>query len=408
MPPPPHFSVLLPTRDRLELAKSAIETVRRQTYSDWEIVVADNCSADDVAGFVKSLNEPRIVYTRSDQFLPVTENWNRALAASSGQFVVMLGDDDGLTPGYFERALAVVDRFGAVDFLYHGAYHFAFPGVLPGSDDGRLTDVTLYHVILRQVGEPELMPPAAARAAARKALDMWAVYGFNMQYFLFSRSFIERLAGFGPFFQGPFPDFYAANMSMLLADRICLIAEPWVMIGISPKSYGAYHFNRREKGGVSLLQGAHDPFKDTPPWLRARLLPGTNMLSSWLASVAIIPERLREQGLALGVNRYRLLQIIHNLRGRALGEPVEAGFGDLWPRLNWRERMFAAALWVGLLPCRLLPGRYRNRWAKFTDKIVGQFPPPPRNAPGAATVKYRSILEVYTGLAQAEGRGSRR
>jgi len=36
------FSVLIPTRNHLDLLSYAIETVRRQDYSDWEIIVSDN------------------------------------------------------------------------------------------------------------------------------------------------------------------------------------------------------------------------------------------------------------------------------------------------------------------------------------------------------------------------------
>src|SRR6187399_2954715 len=80
------FSVLLPTRDRLELAKDAIETVRRQSFSDWELIVADNCSCDNVPGYVASLSDPRMTCIRTDTPVPVTENWNRALNASSGDY----------------------------------------------------------------------------------------------------------------------------------------------------------------------------------------------------------------------------------------------------------------------------------------------------------------------------------
>ena len=58
------FSVLLPTRDRLELAKDAIETVRRQSFSDWELIVADNCSCDNVPEYVASLSDPRMGFGR--------------------------------------------------------------------------------------------------------------------------------------------------------------------------------------------------------------------------------------------------------------------------------------------------------------------------------------------------------
>ena len=38
----------MPTRDRLEYLKLAVETIRRQDCPDWEIVISDNDSSDDV------------------------------------------------------------------------------------------------------------------------------------------------------------------------------------------------------------------------------------------------------------------------------------------------------------------------------------------------------------------------
>src|SRR5207245_7033676 len=49
------FSVLLPTRNRLEYLRLAIETVRRQDYQDWEIIVSDNDSEQDVEGWIAGL-----------------------------------------------------------------------------------------------------------------------------------------------------------------------------------------------------------------------------------------------------------------------------------------------------------------------------------------------------------------
>ena len=49
------FSVLLPTHDRLEYLRYAVESVRRQDEDDWELIVSDNDSTDDIAGFVEGL-----------------------------------------------------------------------------------------------------------------------------------------------------------------------------------------------------------------------------------------------------------------------------------------------------------------------------------------------------------------
>jgi glycosyltransferase involved in cell wall biosynthesis len=391
------FSVLLPTRDRLDLAMGAIETVRSQTFRNWEIVVADNCSAEDVAGYIASLSDNRIVYTRSNTPLPVTANWSRALDASSGEFIIMLGDDDGLVPGYFERLLEANDALEQPDFIYHGAYHFAFPGALPNLPQGALTDVTFFQSILRNRQGYSLLEKEQAHAVARAALDMRAHYAFNMQHFLFNRRFVDRMAEFGAFFQGPFPDFYAANMSMLKADRIGLLAEPAVIIGISPKSYGFFHFNKREKGGISFLNTAAY-IDQTPEPLRKQLLPGTNMNSSWLVSVALIAEHLGRPDLRPNVARYRRLQIIDNLKCALLKQSPDATLVQLWPHLTWSERLFAMAIKAILLPTTLPIGRLRNLWGRFINIFVGQYLRPPRDRPRPVVGRYQTMMDVFEGL----------
>jgi glycosyltransferase involved in cell wall biosynthesis len=395
--PAPKFSVLLPTRDRLDFAKGAIATVRGQTYRNWELVVADNCSAEDVAGYIASVSDDRIVYTRSGTPIPVTENWTRALNASSGAFIIMLGDDDGLVPGYFERLLVTISALDEPDFVYHGAYHFAFPGAMPGLPQGALTDVTRFQSILRNRRGHSLLEKEEAHAVARAALDMRAHYAFNMQHFLFTRSFVDRMAKFGAFFQGPFPDFYAANMSMLMADRIGLLAEPTVIIGISPKSYGFYHFNKREKGGIAFLN-TPAYVDQTPEALRKQLLPGTNMNSSWLLSVALVADHLGRTDLQLNVARYRRLQIIDNLKRAALGQSPDATLGQLWPRLNWSERLFSLAMKAILLPASLPVGRIRHLWVLCIEVLTGQYLRRPKDRPPPVVGRYQTMMDVFEGL----------
>ena len=79
-------SVLLPTHNRLEYLRYAVESVRRQDATDWEIVVSDDASEEDIAGFVDGLMDPRVRYVRTDRFVPVTDNWNNALRHSRGDY----------------------------------------------------------------------------------------------------------------------------------------------------------------------------------------------------------------------------------------------------------------------------------------------------------------------------------
>src|SRR5579875_1242270 len=129
------LSVLLPTHNRLTYLRYAVESVRRQDDADWEVVVSDNSSEEDIEGFVSGLDDPRVRYVRTASFVPVTDNWNNALRHSQGDWVVMLGDDDALLPGYISALRESIDRCRGPQAVYTGAYQFAYPGVMPDAPD---------------------------------------------------------------------------------------------------------------------------------------------------------------------------------------------------------------------------------------------------------------------------------
>lgn len=92
----PKFSVLIPTRDRPATFRHTLATVASQPGDDYEIVVADNCSGPETRRIVEEFDASKIRYQRSDEILPMAENWERGLALCSGEYVTVLGDDDAL------------------------------------------------------------------------------------------------------------------------------------------------------------------------------------------------------------------------------------------------------------------------------------------------------------------------
>ena len=105
----PRFSILIPTRDRPETLRHTLATVVAQTGEDYEIVVADNCSSAETRALVQALGAPRLRYLRSDEVLPMADNWERGLDACEGEYVTVLGDDDGLVIGALAMARVLLD-----------------------------------------------------------------------------------------------------------------------------------------------------------------------------------------------------------------------------------------------------------------------------------------------------------
>jgi glycosyltransferase involved in cell wall biosynthesis len=96
------FSVCIPVFNDATWLPSAIQSVVAQTYADWELVVSDNCSQDDLASIVRGFADARLHYRRWDDHVGTYENHNRALDMGRSDWIVPIGADDRLHPAALE------------------------------------------------------------------------------------------------------------------------------------------------------------------------------------------------------------------------------------------------------------------------------------------------------------------
>ncbi|MEA2149996.1 MAG: hypothetical protein QOD69_1826 [Solirubrobacteraceae bacterium] len=390
--PAPLVSVLLPTRNRLEYLRYAIETVRRQGDGDWELVVSDNDSAEDIEGHVRSLGDDRIRYVRTAAFVPVTENWNNALAHSRGRYVVMLGDDDGLMPGYVGAIRGLAQRFADPDVIYQSGWLFSYPGVQASEPEGFLQAYG-YATFLRGAREAFVLERAAAHKVVGHAMHFRARYGFNMQFSTVSRRLVERLAPQGPFFQSAFPDYYATNVAFLTARTIVVEPRPLVAIGVTPKSYGFFHLNADERAGKAFLGGAGADGHGPEP--RLADMPGTNINTGWLSAVEAIAQRYPALAPAApDRRRFRVLQAVHVYDGVLNGIVGDARRAELERHLQpWERALARAGVGALALARRRAPERLRRLfysvvYALLLRQFVYWDPPKVRG-------RYMTLLDVF-------------
>jgi glycosyltransferase involved in cell wall biosynthesis len=107
----PTFSICIPTRERDVTLRSTIETVLAVRHPDFEIIVQDNFSSPATAEVVKSFDDPRLRYFRSERRLAMHDNWEAALEKATGNYVIFVGDDDAVMPDCFERAEPLLKSF---------------------------------------------------------------------------------------------------------------------------------------------------------------------------------------------------------------------------------------------------------------------------------------------------------
>ncbi len=387
------FSVLLPTRNRLELLKYAIETVRRQDYDNWEIIVSDNDSEEDIADYLLSLDDERIKYYRTDCFLPVTDNWNNALEKSTGDYVIMLGDDDCLMKGYFSSLDKVIQEFAEPDFIYTKAFMYAYPMVIPDHPKGylRMGDCASFFI---SNDKPYLLDTDKAQELVRQSMNFRLTFDFNMQFSAISKKFITSLEYAGKFFQSPYPDYYAHNVMFLKAERILIYPLPLVTIGISPKSFGFYYHNRMEQKGAEFLRNFPDP--DIAKKLEGMFLPGTDINTCWLFSMVTILHNFgQEFNFTVTYRRYRFLQALYVIRGYYCDKSVSMeDLKSLFAKMLIREKLlYGVSVRLCFMVISLLPSTIKRKIADFFQWLFGrQYPLISTKTSGNS---FANILDVF-------------
>jgi GT2 family glycosyltransferase len=105
--PPIRFSVYIPVWNEAGWLPGAIESVLAQTYPEWELIIGDNVSTDDLASIVGRYDDPRIRYVRWDRHVPMSENHNRTMLLGRYEWLHVLSADDRMAPTCLET---IADR----------------------------------------------------------------------------------------------------------------------------------------------------------------------------------------------------------------------------------------------------------------------------------------------------------
>ena len=115
--PPPLVSVVIPTHNRAVLLRAALDSVHAQTFVDYEVVVVDDGSTEDIAAAIAGHpTHPHFVQ------LPVQAGpaaaRNRGIQAARGELISFLDSDDLWTPTKLEQFVAALQRDASTEIYY--------------------------------------------------------------------------------------------------------------------------------------------------------------------------------------------------------------------------------------------------------------------------------------------------
>lgn len=113
----PKVSVCIPTYNRANYLIYSINSVLRQTYTDFELIICDDGSTDNTAEIVAQINDNRIYYLRHSQNIGRSKNMRSGFEKSQGDYFLKFDDDDAITSEFLAKTVAILDNNKNVDFV---------------------------------------------------------------------------------------------------------------------------------------------------------------------------------------------------------------------------------------------------------------------------------------------------
>jgi len=88
------FSVCIPTYNSVKYLKRLLNSLFSQSFFDFEIVISDDSTTDEVMNFCSEIEDHRIRYFKHKSLRTATENWNYALQNAKGKYRMLVHHDD--------------------------------------------------------------------------------------------------------------------------------------------------------------------------------------------------------------------------------------------------------------------------------------------------------------------------
>lgn len=110
------FSIIIPLYNKQEYIKSTIESVLKQSYTNYEIIVVDDGSTDKSPDIVKSIKDSRILLVSKTNG-GVSSARNYGINISKGDFICFLDSDDLWERDYLETLNKIISQYKEVDMI---------------------------------------------------------------------------------------------------------------------------------------------------------------------------------------------------------------------------------------------------------------------------------------------------
>jgi glycosyltransferase involved in cell wall biosynthesis len=120
----PKVSIIMPTYNRAGYIMETIDSIRRQTYHNWELIIVDDGSDDHTEALVSQVEDHRVQYYKAGRIGINGKIKNIGLEKAKGEFIAFIDSDDLWSPSKIEKQVLALQQYPEAGFCLTGGYNF--------------------------------------------------------------------------------------------------------------------------------------------------------------------------------------------------------------------------------------------------------------------------------------------
>lgn len=240
------LSIVIPTRNRQEYAKQAINQVLNATSSLTQIVIQDNSDNQALSDFIKKLNTNRVLYHYSKEPLSFVDNFEYAVELAQGEYITLIGDDDGVLSNIESIVKwAIINNLDAVTARVLVTYYWPNSGAkhYNCSEDKGYININTFKSKYKYINSREIL---------KKVIENGCQFYHNsglpkLYHGLVRKKIVDSIIKKnGKIFSGLSPDIYSSFAISLYTEKAVLLDYPFTIDG-----------NCKKSGAGAQAQGKH-------------------------------------------------------------------------------------------------------------------------------------------------------
>lgn len=227
------YSILIPTYQKAKYLYFTIKSVLDNNYKDFELIISDDYSTDKTSEVLQLINDERVKIIKPPFKLTQTKNYEFMLNYASGEWISILGDDDGILPNFFEQLDKHIDKHRDIEAIHTKVATYYWDNVQDLYGD-RVVDYQNFRA------KPEIknskLSLFLSLAGILVRTDVPMIYTTG----LIKRTLMNRIKKKSEnfFFHSLIPDYYSMVCILYETRKYLQINEPIFWVGVSKLSTG--------------------------------------------------------------------------------------------------------------------------------------------------------------------------